>query len=152
MEVSAMHDDYKQLEAPAGVQIERCAVCGSAPQLWQYSTSPTAPTKKLVMCSHGDVIGPQSGLIHEGCLLYMPSDDFYRDTIRDAIRFWNEFAKALSSLRRANNWKHAQPLRIDDSGVAAVAPCRNEPVCKEAGECRYGCFHDGVAPTRGGEQ
>jgi hypothetical protein len=32
-------------------------------------------------------------------------------------------------------------------GVAAVAPCRNEPICKEAGECRYGCFRDGVAPT-----
>lgn len=103
---NAMHDDYKQLETPAG--IARCPVCGSEAQLWQYSESPNSPVKRLVMCSHGDKIGPQSGLIHEGCLLYMPGDDFYRDTAKDAARFWNEFAAALVALRT--------------SGVSAVEP------------------------------
>lgn len=104
-----MHDDYKPLDTPQG--LERCPVCGSEAGLWQYSESETAPRKLLVMCSHGDRIGPQDGLIHEGCLLYMPDNNFYRETIRDAVRFWNEFAKALSAFRRQNNWKHAQPLR-----------------------------------------
>lgn len=119
-----MHDDYKPLETPAGV--ERCPVCGSEAQLWQYSDSPNSPVKRLVMCSHGDKIGPQNGLIHEGCLLYMPGDDFYRETARDAVRFWNEFAKALSTLRRQNNWQHAQVLR-GPSGVKVAHPKVSAP-------------------------
>lgn len=113
-----MHDDYKPLETPAGV--ERCPVCGAEAQLWQYSEDANSPVKRLVMCSHGDKIGPQNGLIHEGCLLYMPGNEFYRETARDAVRFWNEFAKALNALRRANNWKHARPMRDDAHGVSVA--------------------------------
>jgi hypothetical protein len=35
------------------------------------------------------------------------------------VRYWNEFAKALSTLRRQNNWKTAQVLR-GNAGVGAV--------------------------------
>lgn len=101
-----MHDDYKQLDLsqlvtapPNPVTLERCPVCASAAQLWQYSESETSPRKLLVMCSHGEAIGPQDGLTNEGCLLYMPPNQFYRETIRDAVRYWNEFAKALVALR-----------------------------------------------------
>lgn len=93
-----MHDDYKPLLCERS-KLARCPVCGSEGSLWQYTTSPMSPRKVLVMCTHGEAIGPQSGLVHEGCLLYMPSDDFYRETERDAIRFWNGFAAALTSLR-----------------------------------------------------
>ncbi|HEY0915673.1 MAG TPA: hypothetical protein VGE22_12450 [Solimonas sp.] len=109
-----MHDDYKPLNAGPNASwtpLEPCPVCGSEAALWQYSESETAPRKLLVCCTHGDPIGPQDGLTNEGCLLYMPPDNFYRETIRDAARYWNEFAKALSALRRQNNWKQAQVLR-----------------------------------------
>lgn len=97
--IAKMHDDYKPLDTPHGLTLERCPVCGSEGALWQYSTSPTAPTTKAVMCGHGDAIGPQDGVKNEGCLLYMPPDNFYRATIKDAVRHWNEFAKALTALR-----------------------------------------------------
>jgi hypothetical protein len=118
-----MHNDYKPVDLsqfasapPDGYALERCPVCGSAGQLWQYSESETAPRKLLVCCTHGEPFGPQDGLTNEGCLLYMPPDNFYRETIRDAARYWNEFAKALSTLRRQNNWQHAQVLRSSPIG------------------------------------
>ena len=104
-----MHDDYKPLTTSE--HMERCPVCGSEPALWQYSTSLDAPTTKAVMCSHNENIGPQDGLKNEGCLLYMAPDDFYRATAREAIRYWNDFAKALTALQRKNRWEHAQVLR-----------------------------------------
>lgn len=102
-----LHDDYKRLDlsqiasAPpnGGPVLEPCPVCGSEAALCQYSESETAPRKLLVFCTHGDAIGPQDGLTNEGCLLYMPPDNFYRETIRDAVRYWNEFSKALVALR-----------------------------------------------------
>lgn len=106
-----MHDDYKQLDIPQGVTLEPCPVCRSASELWQYSESETAPRRLLVCCTHGEAIGPQDGLTNEGCLLYMPPDNFYRETIRDAVRYWNDFAKALNTMRRQNNWQAAQVLR-----------------------------------------
>jgi hypothetical protein len=112
-----MHDDYKQLSTPDGVTLERCPVCGSEAALWQYSESETDPRQLLVCCSHGDMIGPQDHLVGGGCLLYLPPQGFYRETIRDAVRYWNEFAKALSAFRRQNNWRAAQVLR-----GSAVAP------------------------------
>lgn len=78
-----MHDDYKQLDCDPAT-LDPCPVCGSAAGLWQYSTSETAPRKLVVMCSHGE---------------YLPPDVFYRETVRDAIRFWGEFARALVALR-----------------------------------------------------
>jgi hypothetical protein len=96
-----MHDDYKPLQTPDGITLERCPLCHSEAALWQYSTSPAAPRKLLACCSHGEPIGPQDGLVNEGCLLYMPPDNFYRETIRDAVRYWNEFAQALTAMRAA---------------------------------------------------
>ena len=104
---SPMHDDYKQLDLSqivsvppnGGAVLEPCPVCGSAGQLWQYSTSPTAPRQLVVMCSHGEPIGPQDGIRNEGCLLYMPPEAFYQARIADAVRYWNEFAKALTAMR-----------------------------------------------------
>lgn len=104
-----MHDDYKKLELSqiasttpdGGPVLERCPVCGSDAELWQYSTSPTAPRQLVVMCSHGDPIGPQDGIRNEGCLLYMPPEGFYQERIATAVRYWNDFAKALTALRAA---------------------------------------------------
>lgn len=109
--MSNAHDDYKRLEIPDKVTLQVCPVCGSAAELWQYSEANDGPTSKLVMCSMGDAFGPQDGLTNEGCLLYMPPNQFYRGRIAEAVKYWNDYATALNKIRRANNWKTAQVLR-----------------------------------------
>lgn len=40
--------------------------------------------------------------------LYMPNNDFYCATVREAVRYWNNYAKALNAIRRRNSWvKHS---------------------------------------------
>jgi len=107
-----MHDDYKPLDSAGWTPLEPCPVCGSEAALWQYSVSDTAPRRLLVCCEHGDAIGPQDGLTNEGCLLYMPPDNFYRETIRDAVRYWNEFAKTLTALRTAQSASRESPSPV----------------------------------------
>lgn len=106
-----MRNDYNPLPAPEGLEL--CPCCGGTPKLWQYSESPDAPTTKVVMCQTNEPIGPQDGLANEGCPLYMPPDAHYRPTIREAVRFWNDFAKALTALQRTNRWKHHKTIRAD---------------------------------------
>lgn len=91
-------DEYKQLTTDE--RMAACPVCGARAHLWQYAETPTVPVQRVVMCSHDDRIGPRDGLMNEGCLLYMPPDDFYRATARDAIAYWNAFAEALVALRK----------------------------------------------------
>jgi hypothetical protein len=43
-------------------------------------------------------------------------DDFYRETGREAVRYWNEYAKALTATQRANRLKTAQVLREPQAG------------------------------------
>lgn len=105
------HDDYKRLEVPAGSALRPCPVCASDAELWQFSKSDTAPTSKVGMCSNGDSFGPQDGIANEGCLLFMPPQEFYKATIREAVKYWNDYADALERLQRANRWKRAQVLR-----------------------------------------
>ena len=104
-------DPYKRLPTPEGSTLEPCPICGSAVELWQYAETETSPTTKSVMCSNGERFGPQDGLVNEGCLLFMPPDNFYRATTREAVKYWNEYAKALGSLRRKNNWANYCALR-----------------------------------------
>ena len=49
--------------------------------------------------------------MNEGCLLYMPPQDFYRGRIAEAVKFWNQYARALNAQRRERNWKRAKVLR-----------------------------------------
>ncbi len=109
--MSAAHDDFKRLESPAGTHLEYCPVCGHDAELWQYSAAYYGPTNKLICCSRGDAFGPQEGEAMGGCLLYLPPQPFYRATIREAVRYWNDYAKALEKLRRAKHWETAQVLR-----------------------------------------
>jgi len=94
--------------------LEACPMCGSEPGLWQYSETRDAPTTKLVACSHGEAVGPQiqdGGNVFSGCLLYMPTEDFYRGRIVEAINYWNSYANAMTALQRKNRWERAQVLR-----------------------------------------
>lgn len=108
-----MRDMYTELTTDA--HMELCPVCGAKPGLWRYSESPTSATTKAVMCSTGETIGPQDGIANEGCLLYMPPDNFYRATEREAVKYWNEFAKAITARQRQNRWAAARVLRSASS-------------------------------------
>jgi hypothetical protein len=118
--MTAVHDDYKRLEFPPGLALQPCPVCAAEVELWQYSASPSAPTTKTVTCSRGEPFGPQcSEAIRAGCLLFMPPDDFYQPTIREAVKFWNDYAVALSRIQRAGRWERANVLRTSSKGGAA---------------------------------
>lgn len=78
----------------------RCPVCDHpAPQLWRYASKPDEPLQFAVMCSRdpdaeGGALG-RDGLVRRGCLLYMPPDDFYRATRREAVAYWLRHEAAL---------------------------------------------------------
>lgn len=104
------NEEYKKAELPAGV--EPCPVCGADVELWHHSNDfANGPIAKVVMCANGETFGPQDGITNEGCLLYMPPDGFYKATVREAVKYWNEYAKALSAQRRQRHWQRAQVLR-----------------------------------------
>jgi hypothetical protein len=121
------HDDYKRLELPAGLKLYPCPVCAADAELWQYSESETDPTSKLGMCSNGEAFGPQSGIVNEGCLLYMPPGDFYRATIRDAVKYWNDYAVALGKIQRARRWARSRAIRADNGGPVERMQFPDEP-------------------------
>lgn len=112
----SVKDDYYLMEPPPAEPVESCPCCGSSARVWVYAEDPTMPVTRVVMCDHSGSIGPRDALVYEGCMLQMPPDDFYRETGRDAVRYWNEYAKALTATQRANRWKTAQVLRQPHAG------------------------------------
>lgn len=104
-----VHEIYKQMDTPEGLEL--CPCCGSVAQLWQYSEAVDKPTSKVICCANAERFGPQDGIANDGCLLYMPPDNFYRATMREAVKYWNEYAKALTSQQRTRRWETAQVLR-----------------------------------------
>lgn len=111
-----MKDDYYLMEPQPAEPVEACPCCGSSARVWVYAEDEHHPVTRVVMCDQQGDIGPRDSLMCEGCLLQMPPDDFYRETGRDAVRYWNEYAKALTAAQRANRWKTAQALRTQQSG------------------------------------
>ena len=95
------NEEYTKLDIPEGVVLEPCPVCGAVPELWQHWPKGEGATK-VVMCPEGDNIGPQVGLAHSGCPMYMPSNESYRPTIREAVSYWNQYAWAIAKLRARN--------------------------------------------------
>jgi len=91
-----VNHEYLMLDTPAGTSLEACPVCGSDAVGYQYQK---------------EAFGPQIAAPTEGCLLYMPPDDFYRATIREATKYWNEYAKSLEAFRRKKHWETAQVMR-----------------------------------------
>ena len=139
-----MKDDYYLMEPPPVEAVEACPCCGSSARVWVYSEDPTMPVTRVVMCDHSDSIGPRDSLVYEGCLLQMPPDDFYRETGRDAVRYWNEYAKALTAAQRANRWNTSQVLRGPQSDIAAAAHAqglRERIKVLEASDALQPCGH-----------
>lgn len=93
-------DLYKLWEMqPDQGAILPCPVCGSRAQVWQFAENEYDPVQRVVMCENGEAFGPQDGLTNEGCLLFMPPDQFYRATAREAVNYWNQYAVALIKQR-----------------------------------------------------
>jgi hypothetical protein len=106
-----MKHDYYLMEPPPAEPISACPCCGSVARVWVYAEDPDSPVTKVVMCDNHEDIGPRSASLHNGCLLSMPPDDFYRTSGREAVAYWNKYAAALTALQRANRWKTARVLR-----------------------------------------
>jgi hypothetical protein len=105
------HEEFKLIKAPHEMRVEPCPVCGADAEIYQFSEAPGEDVQRVVMCSNTDPIGPQDGLVNDGCLLQLPPMAFYKATAKSAIIYWNEFAVALNAKRRANNWKNHSALR-----------------------------------------
>ena len=136
-----LRDDYSVIEQPHPA-LEACPVCAGSARLWRYAEDPTQPSSVAAMCDNADPIGPQDGMVNEGCLLYMPSDDFYRPTIRDAAAYWNSFATALVALRRKTERKAVQAT------IAARCPaCAGSGEDFNEGDCCHVCGGSGKATT-----
>jgi hypothetical protein len=97
----AVRDFCTRIYLPADA-LEACPCCGSSARVWEYVEKTGGPVVRVAMCDHEGSIGPRDALVYEGCLLQMPPDDFYRGTGRDAVRYWNGYAKALMAAQRAN--------------------------------------------------
>ena len=80
---------------------DACPCCGDKASVWEYIESPNHPVTRVVMCDNDNGIGRRDSLMHSGCLLQMPPNDFYQPTGREAVRYWNEYARALTAVRRA---------------------------------------------------
>lgn len=132
-----MRDDYYLMEPPPAEPVDACPCCGSSARVWVYAEDPTMPVTRVVMCDHSGSIGPRDALVYEGCLLQMPPDDFYRETGREAVRYWNEYAKALTAAQRANRWKTAKVLRTAGAPCTKAGadgePCGLTPPCPDCG-------------------
>lgn len=100
-----MHNSYYPLDTPADTPLSICPACNAVAGLWRHTEAevaadlPHSVPQYVVMCNYGDRIGPQRGMRHEGCLLHMPPDAFYKAQISEAITYWNDFARALRDLR-----------------------------------------------------
>ena len=117
-----MNNDYRLMEPAPSEPLERCPCCGSSARVWEYIETPGAAVMRVVMCDHGDDIGPRYSLVYAGCLLAMPPNDFYRATGREAVRYWNEYAKALTAFRRRENWNaHRLGVLRSDQPDAATS-------------------------------
>ena len=106
-----MTHDYKLMEPQPAEPLEACPCCGSSARVWEYTEKAGAPVVRVAMCNHEGSIGPRDAQVYTGCLLQMPPDDFYRGTGHAAVRYWNEYAKALTATQRENRWRTAQVLR-----------------------------------------
>lgn len=99
------HDDYKLWSpAPDPATIRPCPICGKRGEVWQYAKTPHHQLQRAVMCTNGEAFGPQikdGGELFTGCILYMPPNSFYRPTTKEAVRYWNEYADALTAQRTA---------------------------------------------------
>lgn len=120
-----MKEMYKLAQLPDNLTLEDCPVCGAVAELWSYSKDfQGGPIYKVVMCSHNEAIGPRDNDIYESCPLIMPPDDFCHGRIVEAVKFWNDYALALTGLRRERAVKKETPFGLYPHQQAAIDKLR----------------------------
>ena len=100
-------EDFKELPLPDGLHLEACPCCCGVPVLQQYQENEDAERSLVVTCNTA-AIGGDDKLT---CPMYLPKTDFYRPTKREAVAYWNQYAKALTRLARKNSWAQHSALR-----------------------------------------
>ena len=96
-----MNHLYRLMEPPPTEQPLDCPVCGSGAMVYEYVESEGTSVQRVVMCERGD-LPPRDTLKESGCLLFMPPDDFYHGRGADAVKYWNEHARAVLAIRKEN--------------------------------------------------
>ena len=104
----------RSVEACKDIGVHSCPVCGAGVELYSYKESPDRNLTWSVACTRSENFGPQSDLMKEtGCVLYLPPQDFYCATEREAIRYWNDWHKAVNDLRMASRIENLPSSAMD---------------------------------------
>jgi hypothetical protein len=112
--INTYHEEYVKATMPEdSPALLNCPCCSGKASLFQFSEEPGGATSRVVMCAYSFGIGGQDDIVNEGCLLYMPPEDFYRATAKAAIKYWNDFASGLVNLRLRNEKKIAGKAQKD---------------------------------------
>ncbi len=94
------HEMYREMHPQPSEPIATCPLCGSKALVFDFSEKPDDIVTRVVMCEMGEAKSeddpcPRDALAYSGCPFFMPPDDFYQPTGRQAVRYWNEFASWL---------------------------------------------------------
>lgn len=139
------HDTYKLwFPQPEPGTVKPCPICGSGTEVWQYADNPGAQLLRVVMCTRGDRFGPQiRESLMGGCLLYMPPQEFYQATTKEAVRFWNEYAEAVAA-QRVDSDPAAWPEAHTQGGLLTV----DQVSMSRPLSCRADCSMDQYSPLQ----
>lgn len=99
-----MNEPFEEYRRWVGTHgpLDPCPVCGAEAEMWQFAEKEGDVAQRLVCCTSGEAseaFAGARGHLLGGCLLFMPPQDFYQPTARQAERHWNEFARACEQAR-----------------------------------------------------
>ena len=89
-------DEYSRVSHSRVPTLVACPLCGAPAEMWRHQPADSAP-RLTAMCSNPADF--EDG-IDGGCLLFVPTR-FYAATIREAARYWNDYAQWISAQREA---------------------------------------------------
>lgn len=79
--------------------LSACPCCGSPAEMQKRISAEAVPAF-VVCCNRSATIAPEDDPeIGEGCVLDLPPFGFYHGTAREAAKYWNQYAAALTRLR-----------------------------------------------------
>lgn len=87
-------EQFTPIPVPSNVALAACPVCGGPAELYE-DTLKSGSVRKVVCCSTGEASAQLAG----GCVLFLPPEEFYYPTIREAARHWNSYAEAAGRMR-----------------------------------------------------
>jgi hypothetical protein len=91
-------DPYTRVDVRLVPELHRCPVCGATAEMWRHQPQQDGVWTVAVMCSNQDDF--EEG-IDSGCPLRLVPTSFYAPTLREAARYWNDYAEWITAQREA---------------------------------------------------